>query len=189
VPCRRLLAGAIFTASVLATRVLGAAHPLEPLSTNELRAAVEVLLKENKISTNTLLPMVTLREPPKEKVLAWETGAALPREAFVTAYELASHRTYEAIVDLDQRRVTQWRHRPGVEPLQTKAELDASNQFLQTNELWLAALKRRGLTNTCAGRFERGSGFVDSVSRRRRFPSAARLAIPATRQSLDLGTP
>ena len=134
-------------ASVLGTRVFGAAHPLEPLSTNELRAAVEVLLKENKISTNTLLPMVTLREPPKEKVIAWETGSAQPREASVTAYELASHRTYEAIVDLDQRRVTQWRHRPGVEPLQTKAELEASAQFLQTNELWLAALKRRGLTN------------------------------------------
>jgi Cu2+-containing amine oxidase len=93
-PRPRLLAGAILTAIELATRVFGAAHPLEPLSTNELRAAVEVLLKENKISTNTLLPMVTLREPPKEKVLSWETvSALLPREAFVTAYELATHRT------------------------------------------------------------------------------------------------
>ncbi len=147
-PRPRLLAGAILTASVLATRVFGAAHPLEPLSTNELRAAVEVLLQENKISTNTLLPIVTLREPPKEKVLAWKPDSALPREAFVTAYELASHRTYEAIIDLGQRQVTQWRHRPGVEPLQTKAELEASAQFLETNELWLAALKRRGLTNT-----------------------------------------
>src|SRR4051812_41722148 len=46
-------------------------HPLEPLSTNELRAAVEILLKESKVTTNTLFPIVTLQEPAKEKVLSW----------------------------------------------------------------------------------------------------------------------
>src|SRR5690349_21205990 len=40
-------------------------HPLEPLSTNELRAAIEILRAESKISTNTLFPIVRLEEPER----------------------------------------------------------------------------------------------------------------------------
>lgn len=124
-----------------------ATHPLAPLTTNELRAAGAILLQENKITTNTLLPIVTLREPSKEAVLQWRPGASVPREANVTAYELESHRVYEAIVNLDQRRVTQWKHRPGVNPLQSDPEFKASAAILKTNEIWKAALLRRGIAN------------------------------------------
>jgi primary-amine oxidase len=126
---------------------LAASHPLEPLSTNELRSAIEVLLTENRISTNSLIPIVVLQEPPKEEVLAWKPGMAIPRQAFVQTYELATHRTFEALVDLDHGRVMSWRHQPGVEPLQTMGELSASAQILGTNALWMAALQRRGITN------------------------------------------
>jgi hypothetical protein len=49
-----------------------ATHPLGPLSTNELRAAVEVLLKENKIAS-TNLPRVRL-----EYILHFIPMPALP---------------------------------------------------------------------------------------------------------------
>src|SRR5262249_20195851 len=88
------------------SRNVAAVHPLEPLWTNELRAAIEVLLKERRVSTNTLFPLVTLQEPVKEKVLTWQPGPMVPREAFVITYELDTHGTHEAIVDLDQSRVT-----------------------------------------------------------------------------------
>ncbi|MSU60865.1 MAG: hypothetical protein EXS31_00470, partial [Pedosphaera sp.] len=141
---------ALFILSVSVGFAAIAAHPLDPLSTNELRAAVEVLIKANKATTNTLFPIVALREPPKEKVLSWQPGSRLPREALVTAYELSDHRTYEAVVNLDERRVAEWRHMPNVEPPYTLALLDASNRLLQTNELWLAALRRRGITNAAS---------------------------------------
>jgi primary-amine oxidase len=139
--------GALLALSLVTVRAFAAVHPLEPLSTNEICAAVDALLKESKVSTNTLFPIVALREPPKEQVLAWQQGQACPRQASVTTYELASHRTHEAVVDLDQGRVAQWRHLPGVEPLQTEAELEASARILESNDVWVAALKRRGLTN------------------------------------------
>jgi Cu2+-containing amine oxidase len=137
-----------FLLGAVASQIIAAAvHPLEPLSTNELRAAVEILLSENRITTNTLLPIVTLQEPSKENVLGWQPGADLPREAFLTAYDLSKHETHEAVVDLGQRRVVAWRARPGVEPRQAGAEYDASAALLKTNEAWVAALNRRGITN------------------------------------------
>src|SRR5882672_5958287 len=137
-----LLATGWFTLSGFA-----ATHPLEPLSTNELRSAIDVLLKENRISTNSFIPIVVLQEPPKEQVLAWRPGMSIRRQAFIVTYDLPNHRTYEAIVDLDHGQVISWRHQPGVEPLQTMGELEASGRILQTNAMWIAALQRRGITN------------------------------------------
>src|SRR5258706_3734267 len=145
--CLRVFAVALWMMGWFTVSGLAVSHPLEPLSTNELRSAIDVLLKENRISTNSLIPIVVLQEPPKEEVLAWKPGMAIPRQAFVQTYELATHRTFEALVDLDHGRVMSWRHQPGVEPLQTMGELSASAQILGTNALWMAALQRRGITN------------------------------------------
>ena len=120
-------------------------HPLEPLSMDEMRVAVEVLLKENKADTNTVFPLVALHEPAKPDVLAWRPGATLAREAFVTAYDMSRHHTHEAIVDLDDRRVVQWRLRPGVQPAMSQQEFLAGAALLATNELWVAGLRRRGI--------------------------------------------
>lgn len=122
-----------------------AAHPLEPLTTNELRAAVEILLTENKTGTNTVFPFVALQEPAKAEVLAWQPGRKLPREAFVAAYDMSRHHTHEAIVNLDSRRISQWRLRPGVQPAMTTAEYNAGAELLKTNDLWVAALRQRGI--------------------------------------------
>src|SRR5258708_21602346 len=112
-----LLAAGWFTLSGFA-----ATHPLEPLSTNELRSAIDVLIKENRISTNSFIPIVVLQEPPKEQVLAWRPGMAIPRQAFIVRYDLPNHRAHDAILGLDQRRVTCSRHQPDREPLQTMRE-------------------------------------------------------------------
>jgi primary-amine oxidase len=122
-----------------------AAHPLEPLSTTEMRAAVEVLLNEQKAGASTVFPFVALHEPAKADVLAWRPDTRLPREAFVVAYDMARHHTHEAVVNLDDRRASQWRLRPGVQPAMTTAEYNAGAELLKTNELWVAALRRRGI--------------------------------------------
>ena len=49
-----------FWIAVTASRA-AAAHPLEPLSTNELRSAVEILRQESRVTTNSSFPMVVLR--------------------------------------------------------------------------------------------------------------------------------
>lgn len=143
----RLRISAGVALAMVAARLATAAHPLDPLTTHELISTVEILRKESQVTTNTTFPMMALREPAKASVLSWRPGAKLPREAFVITYDLAKHRTDEAIVNLDDRRVTEWRPRPGVEPPFTLTFLEASSRLLETNELWLAALRRRGITN------------------------------------------
>lgn len=122
-----------------------AAHPLDPLTTNELRAAVEIVLAEKRVGTNTVFPFVALHEPAKAEILAWQPAKKLPREAFVTAYDMSRHLTHEAVVNLDDRRISQWRLRPGVQPDMSSVEYDAGAELLKSNDLWVAALRRRGI--------------------------------------------
>jgi primary-amine oxidase len=124
---------------------LQAAHPLDPLSTNEIRTAIDVLRAENKVGAQVVFPLVALNEPAKADVLAWRPGAKLPREAHVTAYDMSRHLTHDAVVNLDDRRVSQWRLRPGAQPAMTSAEYEVGSRLLGTNELWVAALHRRGI--------------------------------------------
>lgn len=144
---KRRLPLAILLATIFATNTAAAVHPLAPLTTNEIAAAVQILVRENRVGTNMTLPTMTLREPSKSAVLAWRPGSILPREVFVVAYDLARHRTHEGVVNLSQRRTTQWRELSGVEPPYTLSYFGLSSRLLQTNELWLAALRRRGITD------------------------------------------
>jgi len=139
------LSAIILTLLPLATTGVFAAHPLDPLTTNEMRLAVEVILSEKRADTNAVFPFVALHEPAKPEVLSWRPGGRLPREAFVTVYDMAQHHTHEAVVNLDDRRVSQWRNRPGVQPAMTTAEYEAGKALLKTNDAWLAALQRRDI--------------------------------------------
>ncbi|MCW5559323.1 MAG: hypothetical protein KIT22_16025, partial [Verrucomicrobiae bacterium] len=153
--------------------VIAATHPLEPLSTDELRSAVEVVLSQGKVPTNAFFPIVALREPPKGLLLQWQPGAELAREAFVTAYDLPAHRTYEGIVDLNARRLVSWALVPGAEPLQTTAEFMEGQRLLLTNEDWIAALQRRGITDTAT--VDSGAIPIGAVPLLERHPDARML--------------
>lgn len=126
---------------------LAASHPLDPLTTNEITSAVEIVRREGKASANAFFPIVSLQEPPKAQVLSGQVSHDSPRRASLTAYELDSHHTFEGVVDLKAGRTTEWRAIPRAEPLQTTPEFKATAAILKTNELWIAALQRRGLTN------------------------------------------
>ena len=64
-----------------ATRV--AIHPLEPLNSQEIAAAVEILGAERRLGPRMRFVTITLNEPPKPAVLAYQPGNMLDREAFV----------------------------------------------------------------------------------------------------------
>src|SRR5215472_13729656 len=76
------------------------AHPLDPLSKEELEATVAVLRDAGKVAESTRFVLIHLHEPPKAKVLAYRPGDTLPRQAFAILYDWASNTTSEAIVDL-----------------------------------------------------------------------------------------
>jgi Cu2+-containing amine oxidase len=61
----------------------GSAHPLDPLSAEEIDAAVAVLRDAGDADANTRFALVSLDEPDKPAVLAWRPGQPFPRKAFV----------------------------------------------------------------------------------------------------------
>jgi primary-amine oxidase len=93
-----------------------AAHPLDPLSKNELAATVAVLKDAGKVADSTRFVLIHLHEPPKKKVLAYQPGHTLPRQALAVLYDWASNTTSEAIVELDTKKLISWKHIPKAQP-------------------------------------------------------------------------
>jgi primary-amine oxidase len=73
-------------------------HPLDGLTGPEYWAVYDVLGASGKRDANTRYPMIQLKEPPKEEVLAWKSGLVKQREAFVVVKQ--GPQTFEAVVDV-----------------------------------------------------------------------------------------
>src|SRR5262245_37233736 len=68
-------------------------HPLDPLTAEEITAAVAVLRAEGKADAGARFPEVALREPQKGQA----PGA---REAWLVVLDRAANRSHEAVVDV-----------------------------------------------------------------------------------------
>jgi primary-amine oxidase len=121
-------------------------QPLEPLTREEIGAAVALLRAEGKAGEHTRFTVITLNEPAKDQVLRFAPGSPLIREAFVTAYDYDGDRTFEGVVDLTTKRVTSWKQRAGVEPPVIKDEDNRRvTEILRADPRWRAAMQRHGL--------------------------------------------
>src|SRR5439155_12466876 len=87
---------------------------------------------------------VTLREPPKQQVLAFKPGDRLSREAFVVVLDNDSATTYEAIVSLDAGLVTSMKAVPDVQPPMIYEEFMDCDQVVKNNPESQAAMRKRG---------------------------------------------
>ena len=122
-------------------------HPLDPLSPEEIRAAVSLVKQSGKTSDRARFVVVTLNEPPKSVVSGFQPGERWEREAFLVVMDNADGKTYEAIVSLSAGAIQQWRHVPGVQPSITLDEFFECEQFLKQDPEFQAALRKRGITN------------------------------------------
>src|SRR5262245_25388780 len=68
-------------------------HPLDPLSAEEVRAAVAVVKASPEIDKQAFFPTVVLKEPSKVVVYNHQSGEAFPREALVIALDRPVGRT------------------------------------------------------------------------------------------------
>ena len=122
-----------------------AAHPLDPLSEDEIQLAVALVRADKGFPEGALFPSVVLAEPKKDEVLAWKPGAPERREAAVTILDRRGNRTFEARVDLATKRVLSLRPVEGVQPLVLTEEYDAVPRIVRADPRFIAAMKRRGI--------------------------------------------
>jgi primary-amine oxidase len=122
-------------------------HPLEPLSVEEITAAVGYRPCLLPCRFQFRFPTVVLNEPPKEVVLNFKEGDPIEREAFLILLDNATGTTYEAVVSLNQGTVTSWQAIPGVQPNIMADELAECEAAVKAHPDFQAVLKQRGITN------------------------------------------
>jgi primary-amine oxidase len=116
-------------------------HPMDALDADEIRRAVQILRSAGRADASTKFATLTLHEPDKDTVRAWQPGQPFARRAFVVAVQQG--RVHEAVVDLDSGGVDSWREVEGVQTRVLLAETNV-NDLLWAHDEWRAAMARRG---------------------------------------------
>ncbi|HEX2687403.1 MAG TPA: hypothetical protein VHN14_12340 [Kofleriaceae bacterium] len=109
----------------LVARIVGG-HPLDPLTPDEISAAVQAIRARGFVGATTYIPVIRLQEPSKDDVLGWKSGQPFGREAFAIVFEDTppSGITHEIIVSLGSHsaKVVSDTIKPGVQPPVLNAE-------------------------------------------------------------------
>src|SRR6478735_3468976 len=131
----------------MATRPPEPAHPLDPLSADEIRRAVAVLRRDRGVGERWRFGTIELREPAKDTLRAWTAGEAFEREAELICFNRDDGRTYKARVSLDGDRVLAWDHCPGVQANFTVDEYRECDAVLRRHPRVIETLARHGITD------------------------------------------
>lgn len=125
-----------------------AAHPLDPLSGDEMRAAVRALRARPGFPAEARFAVLALNDPPKREILDYRGGSSFTRQVFAVVYDRKQNKTFETLVnvkDPGKPKVDSWREVPGVQPLVLEEEGDLIEEILRGDERWIALVKKRGL--------------------------------------------
>ncbi len=147
--CRRLplsLSAVVIVLAAEPTLPQSPNHPLDGLKAPEYWTALEVLHAAGKTDDKTRFPMIQLKEPPKEEVLAWRPGQPIRREAFLMIEQ--GPKVFEAVVDVAGKRLLSWTEIKGVQPPSAAAsQEDEIDSGVKESAEMVAALKKRGITD------------------------------------------
>ena len=122
---------------------LAAAHPLDPLTADEIRVAAQVARTDARFA-RAQFASILLDEPAKADVIAWRPGTTMARRARLVVMTSAS--VFEVVTDLTARRLVSATERKGVEPPVMMSEFEAAKVVL-THPEFRAALAKRGVTD------------------------------------------
>ena len=127
--------------------VTPASHPLDPLTAEEIQAAVAILRRDRGLSSDHRFVYITLKEAPKPDVLAFSPGSTVERGALIVIRNRATRQTFETEVSISRDRVTAWREVTGVQPSIMAEEIEAAENLIRGDPRWREALARRGVTD------------------------------------------
>jgi primary-amine oxidase len=157
------------------------AHPLDPLTAEELEHAVRVLRSGGRLGRRRRLVSLALDEPPKGVVRAFQPGDALDRRAFAVVYDPEAGQTFESVISLADESVCSWQTVPGVQPAITMAEFAQAAEAVRADASFQAGLAKRGIDDPTLVHIEIWSigGFAPAEPQGRRLawaPSWTKLA-------------
>jgi primary-amine oxidase len=120
-------------------------HPLDPLTADELAAAVAILRESPDVGEVRFVD-VALEEPSKAALAAWRDGGERPpRVARASLLDPVAGRALEARIDVDAGGLAGLRVVPDVQPAIHPEEFVAGAEAVRRDPAYQAALARRGL--------------------------------------------
>jgi primary-amine oxidase len=121
-------------------------HPLDPLTEDEIKAAVGLLKTEGKSTRYINYSFIGLQEPPKDAVLAFKAGDPIVRRVKIICYDTKKNETLEGSVNVTENKVESWKTIPGVQaPANEGVDYRLTERIVRGDARWLAAIKKRGL--------------------------------------------
>ncbi|MFW3169244.1 primary-amine oxidase [Geodermatophilus sp. CPCC 206100] len=123
------------------------AHPLDPLTADEFRAAAGILRRDRGVDERWRFAAMELREPAKDVVRAFRPGDPIRREARVTCWSRDEGTPYRATVSLTDDAVLWWEAVPGRQANMTLDEWHEAHEVLIEHPAVVEALTKRGITD------------------------------------------
>jgi primary-amine oxidase len=123
------------------------AHPLDPLTADEFRAAAAVLRRDRGVDERWRFASIELREPAKDVVRAFRPGDPIRRDARVTVWSRDEGTPYKAVVSLTDDAVVSWEAVPGEQANMTLDEWHEAHEVLIEEPAVVDALTKRGITD------------------------------------------
>jgi primary-amine oxidase len=120
-------------------------HPLDPLSAEEIGAAVSILRRDRGLGLRWRFASIELAEPAKQSVRDFSPGDTIAREALAVCWNRDDGQTYKARISMTEPRVLTWEHQPGKQANFTEDEFYECNDELRKDPRVIEALKRRGV--------------------------------------------
>jgi primary-amine oxidase len=121
-------------------------HPLDSLSSAELEATVRILTAEKHLGDNFRFVSITLQEPPKKAMEAYQPGDSFDRCAFAVMLDRVTQTGYEAVVDLGTKAVRSFTALPsGIQPSIMLDEFSEVEAAVKRSPAFIAALAKRGV--------------------------------------------
>ncbi|MER1999606.1 MAG: primary-amine oxidase [Lysinibacillus sp.] len=133
--------------SVQTKEIINTLHPLEPLSAKEIELAVEILKREQELTSKVRFASIVLEEPAKEVVFNFQPGDAFNREVAMILLEPETNQTFEATVSLTLNTVTRFEAIDDVKPGFMLDEFDEIEKLVIADPAYQEALKLRGVTD------------------------------------------
>jgi primary-amine oxidase len=126
------------------------AHPLDPLSAEEITTARLILEKAGKVGEATRFPLVLLDEPDRHAVASHRDGDPVVRRLRVTLLDSTTGAASEAVVDVTAGVVLSCRDLDAAtdgQPSILFEEYDICEEVVKADAGWVQAMADRGITD------------------------------------------
>jgi primary-amine oxidase len=131
----------------ISQEMIAVAHPLEPLTPEEVRQAVALGKELRSLSATTRFMGVMLHEPPKDCVLCFKAGDPIDRQAEMVLMDNATGEVVETIISITQQSIITWKVVEGVQPGIVLDEFIECENAVKASPEFQEAIRKRGITD------------------------------------------